>query len=152
MEVGSFVALAAVTGGEIIVKNAGLEHLRMSLASSAASASAHAPTATISSCPPGSHWPSGRISATPSPPSTTAPGPPSRGPHERALVTATQAEGAVLFHEKMYESRLFFVDKLIGMGARRGVLCDPHRALVHGPGRPARPSRPGSQPRHRASR
>src|SRR5436853_5471115 len=51
-----------------------------------------------------------------------------------ALVTATQAEGAVLFHEKMYESRLFFVDKLIGMGARV-VLCDPHRALVHGPGR-----------------
>ena len=49
-----------------------------------------------------------------------------------ALVTATQAAGAVLFHEKMYESRLFFVDKLIGMGARV-VLCDPHRALVHGP-------------------
>jgi UDP-N-acetylglucosamine 1-carboxyvinyltransferase len=51
-----------------------------------------------------------------------------------ALVTATQAEGAVLFHEKMYESRLFFVDKLIGMGARV-VLCDPHRALIHGPAR-----------------
>ena len=49
-----------------------------------------------------------------------------------ALVTATQAAGTVLFHEKMYESRLFFVDKLIGMGARV-VLCDPHRALVHGP-------------------
>jgi len=40
----------------------------------------------------------------------------------------------VLFHEKMYESRLFFVDRLIGMGARV-VLCDPHRALVHGPTR-----------------
>ncbi len=51
-----------------------------------------------------------------------------------ALVTATQATGAVLFHEKMYESRLFFVDRLIGMGARV-VLCDPHRALVHGPSR-----------------
>jgi UDP-N-acetylglucosamine 1-carboxyvinyltransferase len=49
-----------------------------------------------------------------------------------ALVTATQATGTVLFHEKMYESRLFFVDRLIGMGARV-VLCDPHRALVHGP-------------------
>ena len=51
-----------------------------------------------------------------------------------ALVTATQAAGTVLFHEKMYESRLFFVDRLIGMGARV-VLCDPHRALVHGPAR-----------------
>jgi UDP-N-acetylglucosamine enolpyruvyl transferase len=51
-----------------------------------------------------------------------------------ALVAATQAEGTVLFHEKMYESRLFFVDRLIGMGARV-VLCDPHRALVHGPAR-----------------
>jgi UDP-N-acetylglucosamine 1-carboxyvinyltransferase len=51
-----------------------------------------------------------------------------------ALVTATQATGTVLFHEKMYESRLFFVDRLIGMGARV-VLCDPHRALVHGPAR-----------------
>jgi UDP-N-acetylglucosamine 1-carboxyvinyltransferase len=51
-----------------------------------------------------------------------------------ALVTATQSTGTVLFHEKMYESRLFFVDRLIGMGARV-VLCDPHRALVHGPAR-----------------
>jgi UDP-N-acetylglucosamine 1-carboxyvinyltransferase len=51
-----------------------------------------------------------------------------------ALVTATQAHGTVLFHEKMYESRMFFVDRLIGMGARV-VLCDPHRALVHGPTR-----------------
>ncbi len=48
------------------------------------------------------------------------------------LVAATQATGTVLFHEKMYESRLFFVDRLIGMGARI-VLCDPHRALVQGP-------------------
>lgn len=49
-----------------------------------------------------------------------------------AIVTATQCEGIILFHEKMFESRLFFVDKLIGMGARI-VLCDPHRALVSGP-------------------
>jgi UDP-N-acetylglucosamine 1-carboxyvinyltransferase len=51
-----------------------------------------------------------------------------------AIVAATQASGAVLFHEKMYESRMFFVDRLIGMGARV-VLCDPHRALVQGPAR-----------------
>jgi UDP-N-acetylglucosamine 1-carboxyvinyltransferase len=49
-----------------------------------------------------------------------------------ALVTATQCEGMVLIFEKMFESRLFFVDKLIGMGARI-VLCDPHRAVVAGP-------------------
>jgi UDP-N-acetylglucosamine 1-carboxyvinyltransferase len=49
-----------------------------------------------------------------------------------AIVTATQCEGIVLMHEKMFESRMFFVDKLAGMGARI-VLCDPHRALVSGP-------------------
>jgi UDP-N-acetylglucosamine 1-carboxyvinyltransferase len=49
-----------------------------------------------------------------------------------ALVTATQCEGLILIFEKMFESRLFFVDKLIGMGARI-VLCDPHRAVVAGP-------------------
>lgn len=47
------------------------------------------------------------------------------------LVTATQAEGAVLIHQKMFESRLFFVDKLIDMGAQI-ILCDPHRATVIG--------------------
>ena len=51
-----------------------------------------------------------------------------------AIVTATQCEGMVLMHEKMFESRMFFVDKLIGMGARI-VLCDPHRAIVSGPSR-----------------
>ncbi|MEZ5025418.1 MAG: UDP-N-acetylglucosamine 1-carboxyvinyltransferase [Chitinophagales bacterium] len=47
------------------------------------------------------------------------------------LVTATQAEGSVLIHQKMFESRLFFVDKLIDMGAKI-ILCDPHRATVIG--------------------
>jgi UDP-N-acetylglucosamine 1-carboxyvinyltransferase len=51
-----------------------------------------------------------------------------------AIVAATQAEGTVLFHEKMFESRLYWVDKLIGMGARI-VLCDPHRCVVQGPSR-----------------
>jgi len=49
-----------------------------------------------------------------------------------ALVTATQSAGQILLFEKMFESRLYFVDKLIGMGARI-VLCDPHRAVVSGP-------------------
>jgi UDP-N-acetylglucosamine 1-carboxyvinyltransferase len=48
-----------------------------------------------------------------------------------ALVTATQCNGTVMIHEKMFESRLFFVDNLIAMGAQI-VLCDPHRALVIG--------------------
>ncbi|WP_420634567.1 UDP-N-acetylglucosamine 1-carboxyvinyltransferase [Candidatus Palauibacter sp.] len=49
-----------------------------------------------------------------------------------ALVAATQCRGTVLMHEKMFESRMFFVDKVIAMGARI-VLCDPHRAVVVGP-------------------
>ena len=47
------------------------------------------------------------------------------------LVIATQARGNVLIHQKMFESRLFFVDKLIDMGAQI-ILCDPHRAAVNG--------------------
>ena len=50
------------------------------------------------------------------------------------LVVATQCEGSVLIHQKMFESRLFFVDKLIDMGARV-ILSDPHRAVVIGLGR-----------------
>jgi UDP-N-acetylglucosamine 1-carboxyvinyltransferase len=49
-----------------------------------------------------------------------------------ALVAATQCEGLVLIFEKMFESRLFFVDKLVGLGARL-LLCDPHRVVVAGP-------------------
>lgn len=51
-----------------------------------------------------------------------------------ALVMATQAQGTVILHEKMYESRLYFVDRLITMGAQI-ILCDPHRAVVVGPRR-----------------
>jgi len=51
-----------------------------------------------------------------------------------ALAIATQSEGLILIHEKMFENRLFFVDKLVSMGARV-LLCDPHRAVVSGPSR-----------------
>ncbi|MEX2023919.1 MAG: UDP-N-acetylglucosamine 1-carboxyvinyltransferase [Thermoleophilaceae bacterium] len=51
-----------------------------------------------------------------------------------ALAMATQADGMVLIHEKMFENRLFFVDKLVSMGARV-IVCDPHRAVVSGPSR-----------------
>jgi UDP-N-acetylglucosamine 1-carboxyvinyltransferase len=49
-----------------------------------------------------------------------------------AIVAATQSNGTVLFHDWMYPSRMFFIDKLVSMGARV-ILCDPHRALVQGP-------------------
>ena len=49
-----------------------------------------------------------------------------------ALAVATQAQGTVLIFEKMFENRLFFVDKLVGMGARI-IVCDPHRVVVNGP-------------------
>jgi UDP-N-acetylglucosamine 1-carboxyvinyltransferase len=49
-----------------------------------------------------------------------------------AIVIATQSKGSVLFHDWMYPSRMFFIDKLVGMGAQI-VLCDPHRCIVHGP-------------------
>jgi UDP-N-acetylglucosamine 1-carboxyvinyltransferase len=51
-----------------------------------------------------------------------------------AVVLATQARGTILIHEKMFESRLFWVDRLIAMGARI-ILCDPHRVVVVGPSR-----------------
>src|SRR6202022_4610432 len=51
-----------------------------------------------------------------------------------AIVPATQCDGVILMFEKSFESRMFFVDKLIAMGGRI-VLCDPHRAIVAGPSR-----------------
>ena len=62
-----------------------------------------------------------------------------------AVVAATQARGTVLVFEKMFESRLFFVDKLVSMGARI-ILCDPHRVVVTGPGAALRPA--AREPRH----
>jgi UDP-N-acetylglucosamine 1-carboxyvinyltransferase len=49
-----------------------------------------------------------------------------------AIVVATQSKGSVLFHDWMYPSRMFFIDKLVNMGAQI-VLCDPHRSIVQGP-------------------
>ena len=132
MEVGSFLALAAVTGGEIEIRQASPEHMRMALMvfrrlgveARVRGESLHVPgrqplavTADFGNAIP-------RIDDGPWPafPADLM---------SVALVTATQAAGTVLFHEKMYESRLYFVDRLIGMGARI-VLCDPHRALIHG--------------------
>ena len=62
-----------------------------------------------------------------------------------AVTVATQAFGTVLMFEKMFENRLFFTDKLVSMGARI-ILCDPHRAVVTGPGAARRPAH--GEPRH----
>jgi UDP-N-acetylglucosamine 1-carboxyvinyltransferase len=135
MEVGSFIALAAVTGSEIEIRQAGVDDMRMSLMvfrRLGVEVRARGDDLVV---------PGGQTLTVMADLGNAIPriddGPWPAFPADLmsvALVTATQAAGTVLIHEKMYESRLFFVDRLIGMGARV-VLCDPHRALVHGPTR-----------------
>jgi UDP-N-acetylglucosamine 1-carboxyvinyltransferase len=135
MEVGSFVALAACTAGEVLVEGVRAEDLRMSLGvfrRLGVATEIRGGDLFV----PGGQRPAIQMDLGEAIPRIED-GPWPAFPADLmsvALVVATQAAGAVLFHEKMYESRLFFVDRLIGMGARV-VLCDPHRALVHGPAR-----------------
>jgi UDP-N-acetylglucosamine 1-carboxyvinyltransferase len=132
IEVGSFIGLAAMTQSNIIIKNAGINHLgviperfqQLGIKMNFSGDDIHIPSQeiyeietfldstmlTIADHP----WPG----LTPDLLSII-------------LVVATQAKGSVLIHQKMFESRLFFVDKVIEMGARI-VLCDPHRAVVVG--------------------
>lgn len=132
IEVGSFIGLAAMTGSDITIQGAGLAHLgiipqvfsRLGIQMEFHGDNIHIPAQdhyaidtfidgsilTIADAP----WPG----FTPDLLSIV-------------LVVATQARGSVLIHQKMFESRLFFVDKLIDMGARI-ILCDPHRATVIG--------------------
>jgi len=132
IEVGSFIGLAAMTQSEIVIKGAGIEHLgiipqkfqQLGIKMNFNGDDICIPSQdmyeiqtfldgsvlTIYDHP----WPG----FTPDLLSIV-------------LVTAIQAKGSVLIHQKMFESRLFFVDKLIDMGARI-VLCDPHRAVVIG--------------------
>ena len=135
MEVGSLIGLAAVTRSELEIEDAAPQFLRMT---------------KIAFSRLGIHWetqgdtirvPAGQeLKVIPDiggmiPKIDDAPWP--GFPPDLisiALVTATQVEGMVLVYEKMFESRMFFVDKLIGMGARI-ILCDPHRAVVSGPSR-----------------
>ena len=134
IEVGSFIGMAAMTGSDIIIKNTGYENLgiipdafrRLGITVEQQGDDIHVPPhdsyeidtfidgsiMTISDAP----WPG----LTPDLLSVF-------------LVVATQAIGSVLIHQKMFESRLFFVDKLIDMGAQI-ILCDPHRATVIGLG------------------
>ncbi|KJF42609.1 UDP-N-acetylglucosamine 1-carboxyvinyltransferase [Draconibacterium sediminis] len=132
IEVGSFIGLAAMTASEINIKNVGIEHLGIIPESFRRlgikveqngddllikdtehyeiDSYIDGSIMTISDAP----WPG----LTPDLLSVF-------------LVVATQAKGSVLIHQKMFESRLFFVDKLIDMGAQI-ILCDPHRATVIG--------------------
>lgn len=135
MEVGSFIGLAAVTRGELIIEDATPGNLKMT---------------RLAFAKLGIHWerdgedirvPSGQaLRVVPDmggmiPKIDDAPWP-GFPPDLTSIITvvATQVEGTVLIHEKMFDARMFFVDKLIGMGARI-VLCDPHRAVVSGPSR-----------------
>jgi len=131
IEVGSFIGLAAVTGSEIRIANAGVEHLRstlMGFARLGVSCMIDGPDLVVPKDQQkviqsdlGGHVPKLEDQPWPAFPADVM---------SIAIVTATQCTGLVLMHE----SRLFFVDKLVGMGARI-VLCDPHRALVSGPSR-----------------
>jgi UDP-N-acetylglucosamine 1-carboxyvinyltransferase len=135
MEVGSLIGLAAATRGEIEVEDAAPQNLRMmkiGFAKLGISWETSGDTIRI----PGNQ--SLKIVPTmggqiPKIDDAPWPGFPA-DIISIALVVATQAEGTVLIHEKMFESRMFYVDKLIGMGAKI-ILCDPHRAVVNGPSR-----------------
>jgi UDP-N-acetylglucosamine 1-carboxyvinyltransferase len=135
IEVGSFIGLAAVTGGGLRIRNAVPEHMRMTcLVFSKLGVSLEIEGDDIL-VPGGQDL---RVAydiddAVPKIDDGIWPAFPS-DLMSIALVTATQSEGTVLIFEKLFESRLFFVDKLIGMGARI-VLCDPHRAVVVGKSR-----------------
>jgi UDP-N-acetylglucosamine 1-carboxyvinyltransferase len=135
IEVASFIALAACTGGELRVKDTVPEDLRMTrLAFERLGCKIEFDGADVI-VPPDQKlrirddvgdavskiedgpWPAFPADLT-----------------SIALALATQSEGLILIHEKMFENRLFFVDKLVSMGARV-LLCDPHRAVVSGPSR-----------------
>jgi UDP-N-acetylglucosamine 1-carboxyvinyltransferase len=133
IEVGSFIGLAAVTHSELRIEAAGVEHLRstrmgferLGIVCEVEGDDLIVPakqTLKIQS-DMGGHVPKLEDQPWPAFPADTM---------SIAIVTATQCEGLIMMHEKMFESRLFFVDKLIAMGAQI-VLCDPHRAIVSGP-------------------
>lgn len=133
LEVGSFIGLAAVTGGEVLIKNASPEHLRMTLLvfdRLGVRPEIRGRDVFVPADQPLSVVPD-LGDAIPEVADAPWPGFPA-DMMSVSIVVATQSTGTVLFHEKMFESRLFFVDRLIGMGARI-VLCDPHRCIVQGP-------------------
>ena len=133
IEVGSFIGLAAVTNSELTITDAGVKHLRsvrmgferLGIRCEVQGDDLIVPADQSKEIQSdmGGHVPKLEDQPWPAFPADLM---------SIAIVTATQCHGMILMHEKMFESRMFFVDKLIGMGARI-VLCDPHRAIVSGP-------------------
>ncbi len=134
-EVGSFIGLAAVTGGELLIRDAGLENLRMIRLMFR-----RLGVDTVEDGPhllvPAEQELAVRLDLDDGIPKIDD-GPWPAFPSDLTsimIVVATQSRGTVLIFEKMFENRLFWVDRLIGMGARI-ILCDLHRAVVVGPSR-----------------
>ena len=135
IEVGSLIGLAAVTRSKLRIARAGLTHLRsirMGFERLGISCEVEGDDLVVSDRQTlkitddfGGHVPKLEDQPWPAFPADLM---------SIAIVTATQCAGVILMFEKMFESRMFFVDKLIAMGGRI-VLCDPHRAIVAGPSR-----------------
>jgi UDP-N-acetylglucosamine 1-carboxyvinyltransferase len=133
IEVGSFIGLAAVTGGDVTIEGIDAEDIfpilppfeRLGIEVELSDTTLHVPPGQKLAIRDdlGGQIPKIEDGVWPAFPADLT---------SIALVTATQARGTILIFEKMFESRLFFVDKLVGMGARI-VLCDPHRAVISGP-------------------
>jgi UDP-N-acetylglucosamine 1-carboxyvinyltransferase len=133
LEVGSFIALAAVTGGEILIQNADPEHLamtrlvfdRLGVRWQVRGQDVFVPRGQSLTIVPdmGDAIPEIKTNVWPAFPTDLT---------SIAITLATQAAGTVLFHDWMFPGRMYFTDKLVGMGARI-VLCDPHRCMVQGP-------------------
>jgi len=132
IEVGSFIGMAAMTQSDITIKNAGLDYIgiipekfqQLGIQMNFIGDDLHIPSQDIYEV---HHYLDGGVLTIYDHPW------PGFTPDllSIVLVTAIQAKGSVLIHQKMFESRLFFVDKLIDMGAQI-ILCDPHRAVVIG--------------------
>ena len=135
IEVGSFIGMAAMTGSDIVLKNVSIKDLgiipdsfkRLGIKLEIEGDNIHVPAQDIYEIETFIDGSIMNIADAPWP---------GLSPDLLSvmLVVATQAKGCVLIHQKMFESRLFFVDKLIDMGAQI-ILCDPHRAAVIGLGR-----------------
>lgn len=132
IEVGSFIGLAAMTHGDITIKNVGLQHLgvipekfqQLGIKMNFIGDDIHIPSQELYEIQ--KYMDGGILTIYDHPWPGFTP-----DLLSIVLVTALQAKGSVLIHQKMFESRLFFVDKLIEMGAQV-ILCDPHRAVVVG--------------------
>jgi UDP-N-acetylglucosamine 1-carboxyvinyltransferase len=132
IEVGSFIGLAAMTQSEVTIKHAGIEHLgiipekfqQLGIKMHFSGDDIHIPEQEIYEVQ--RYLDGGVLTVYDHPWPGFTP-----DLLSIVLVTAIQARGSVLIHQKMFESRLFFVDKLIDMGAQI-ILCDPHRAVVIG--------------------